>query len=114
MHGLCCSGDLATPPTGGCVPHSSAGRPPLSTPGAAHTTHTTHTHTHAHTPTQYPLRPAHLPYDSVESAKVSVEGCLSLEVGVRPRGTNYSTSRGEGFAKMVQLGVKGQDKVYQR
>ncbi len=37
-----------------------------------------------------------------------------MDVGVRPRGENYSTSRGEGFAKMVQLGVKGQDKVYQR
>ncbi|XP_064406985.1 DNA-directed RNA polymerase III subunit RPC5-like [Halichondria panicea] len=62
---------------------------------------------------QYPLRPAHLPYDSIEGAKVSAEGSLSLEVGVRPRGNNYSTSRGEGFAKMVQLGVKGQEKVYQ-
>ncbi len=102
---------LATFSTGGCVSHSSASRPPLSTPGAAHT----HTRTHpTHTPTQYPLRPAHLPYDSIEGAKVSAEGSLSLEVGVRPRGNNYSTSRGEGFAKMVQLGVKGQEKVYQR
>lgn len=47
-------------------------------------------------------------------AKVSSEGGVSLDVGVRPRGENYSTSRGEGFAKMVQIGVKGQEKIYQR
>ena len=32
-----------------------------------------------------------------------VEG-LELDVKVRPRGENYSTSRGENFAHMVALG----------
>ena len=41
---------------------------------------------------------------------------MAVDVGIRPRGSNYSTSRGEGYARMVQLGLKEQagERHYQR
>ena len=32
---------------------------------------------------------------------------IELDIGVRCRGVNYSTSRGEHYAKLVELGSRG-------
>lgn len=56
---------------------------------------------------QYPLRPSHVPYTSgnVLAARVCGEGeGLELDIKVRPRGENYSTSQGEHFAQLVAMG----------
>lgn len=60
---------------------------------------------------QYPLRPSGVPFGSekIVGARVCGEGeGVELDVGVRPRGDNYSTSRGENYARMVELGTKGE------
>ncbi len=57
---------------------------------------------------QYPLHPSHTPYtlDNIQNARVCGEGeGLELDIKVRPRGDNYSTSRGENYARMVSLGT---------
>ena len=42
-------------------------------------------------------------------ARVCGEGeGVELDVRVRPRGENYSTSRGEHYARMVSLGTKNE------
>ena len=59
---------------------------------------------------QYPLRPGHLNYtsDNILSARVRpTQQRIELDIGVRCRGPNYSTSRGEHYAKLVELGSRG-------
>ena len=56
---------------------------------------------------QYPLRPSHAPFtsDNVLAARVCGEGeGVELDIKVRPRGENYSTSQGEHFAQLVAMG----------
>lgn len=59
---------------------------------------------------QYPLRPSKEPYtsDGILNARVCGEGeGVELDMKVRPRGVNYSTSRGEHYARVVALGSDG-------
>lgn len=56
---------------------------------------------------QYPLRSSKEPYtaDSILAARVCGGGeGVELDVKVRPQGENYSSSRGENYARMVAMG----------
>lgn len=56
---------------------------------------------------QYPLRSSEEPYtaDSILAARVCGGGeGVELDVKVRPQGENYSSSRGENYARMVAMG----------
>ncbi len=55
---------------------------------------------------QYPLQPAHLanPGGEVVGGRVKANGQgLQLDVGMVPRGENYSQSRGEQYGKTMDL-----------
>ena len=51
---------------------------------------------------QYPLRPAHMPYPigDIAGARVRMQKReMELDISIQPRGENYSESRGEMYAK---------------
>ena len=56
--------------------------------------------------------------DEILSARIRpAQQRVELDVNVRSRGANYSTSRGENYAKLVELSSRdpsGDDQVYRR
>ena len=68
-------------------------------------------------PTQYPLRPAHLPVqpDSVRSVSVRPEAKqVRMELAIPSHGENYSRSRGEGYARDAGMAPSSTPPAYQR
>ena len=69
---------------------------------------------------QYPLRPAHLPFDpnGVLGARMRPEQQkVELDVAIHPRGENYSSSRGDQYAQMIELGkgsTSSSERYYER
>ena len=64
---------------------------------------------------QYPLRPAHVPLDSVQSVKVKSETSqVELQLAVAPHGENYSRSRGEAYARDADMAPSHTTPVYRR
>ena len=53
---------------------------------------------------QYPLRPAYMPYDgAIKSARLKPnQGNLEFDVAMETRGPHYSRSKGEQYARKTE------------